>query len=186
MYINQHYTSLDTTLNSLFTSFNEWRRGGRSDFIVFKGFLPPLTVQSSGASALSACLNTLEMKYSYTLFLMQLPLPATTSVAEEMSLLLKVFLTCLLLHGFWCTVLFQAFCECHLFNFDWWEHTSVSASAEASAGQRWELCSGREGCGMPLFPAPGGFLTWPGKSSHPHLQWTAAELRTFLATYACF
>lgn len=91
MCINQHYTSLNITLNSLFTSSNEWERDGRSDSIVFKGFLLPLTVQSSGVSALSAYLNTLEMKYSYMLFLLQLPLPAAANTVEKTSLLLKLF-----------------------------------------------------------------------------------------------
>lgn len=91
VYINQHYTLLNIALNSLFTSFNGWRRGGRSDFIVFKGFLLPLTVQSSGASALSAYLNTLEMKYSYMLFMLQLPIPATTNGVEKNVIIVKAF-----------------------------------------------------------------------------------------------
>lgn len=97
-----------------------------------------------------------------------------------MSLLLKLLLTCLLLYGFWGTMLyslFQAFCAHHLFNFDWWEHASVIANTGAFAGQRREPCSGEGGlwhttlpCSQKVsWPGPAGFVC---KSSHCCLQWT--------------
>lgn len=158
----------------------------RQRIIVLEGFLLPLTAQSSGASVLSACLNTLEMKYSYMLvFVVANSFASNSNYWRENVIIIKAFAhmptaVWILMH---CAL--PSTCECHLFNFGWWEHRSVNPNTGIHrAGVRAvQWCGG--GCSSQQFPAPRGFpdLAWQGLFS-PVLAVSAAELCKFLLMYA--